>query len=311
VTDIDTPPHTADPVDTDLVMMLAGTDAIHFLQGQTTADFENAEAGAVRFAAFCNPKGRVIADVLAVIVSAEHVMMRGRQAVMTALAAHLKPYLSFSKSTLSQSDWRISCRTVDAAKPTPEHAAVVHYDADAIVRIEIPRGDDIIECWEASESGASSHATALLPLAAVDIMSARARVELDTMGAYLPQDLNYDLNGTVSFTKGCYTGQEIVARLHYRGTPKRRLYRALLNGTLDGTLDDTLDAIAPGARLSNATNRAVGSVVNRVSQGDLQQVLIELTPEAARDSVLLGEPTRALSAIQACYEEADQSTSPR
>jgi hypothetical protein len=123
------------------------------------------------------------------------------------------------------------------------------------------------------------------------------------MGAYLPQDLNYDLNGTVSFTKGCYTGQEIVARLHYRGTPKRRLYRALLNGTLD--------AIAPGARLSNATNRAVGSVVNRVSQGDLQQVLIELTPEAARDSVLLGEPTRALSAIQACYEEADQSTSPR
>ena len=86
MTDIDTPPQPADPVNTDLVMTLAGTDAIHFLQGQTTADFENAEPGALRFAAFCNPKGRVIADVLAVIVSAEHVMMRGRQAVMTALA---------------------------------------------------------------------------------------------------------------------------------------------------------------------------------------------------------------------------------
>ena len=62
-------------------------------------------------------------------------------------------------------------------------------------------------------------------------MTARARVELDTIGAYLPQDLNYDLNGTVSFTKGCYTGQEIVARLHYRGTPKRRLYRAVIDDT--------------------------------------------------------------------------------
>ena len=303
MTDIDTPPQPADPVDTDLVMTLTGTDAIHFLQGQTTADFENAEPGALRFAAFCNPKGRVIADVLAVIVSAEHVMMRGRQAVMTALALHLKPYLAFSQSTLTHSDWCISCRTVNAANPTADHTALVHCDADAITRIEIPRDDGIIECWQPSAAAAPGHATAFLPLAEVDMMTARARVELDTMGAYLPQDLNYDLNGTVSFTKGCYTGQEIVARLHYRGTPKRRLYRALVG--------DTPDAVAPGARLSNAANRAVGSVVNRASQNGVQQVLIELTPEAASDSVLLGESERTLSAIQACYEEIDQSTSPR
>jgi len=307
VTDIDTQHHTADPVDTDLVMTLVGADAIQFLQGQTTADFENAQLGAVRFAAFCNPKGRVIADVLAVIVSAEHVMMRGRKAVMAALAVHLKPYLSFSKSTLTESDWSIACRTVSTAQQPPEHTALVHYDADAILAVEIPRGDNIIECWQASASATPSHTTAVLPLAEVDMMTARARVEPDTMGAYLPQDLNYDLNGTVSFTKGCYTGQEIVARLHYRGTPKRRLYRALI----EETLDDTLDAIAPGARLSNATNRAVGSVVNRASQGDVQQVLIELTPEAASDSVLLGKPECTLTAIQACYDETDQSTSPR
>ncbi len=284
-------------------MTLAGADAIHFLQGQTTADFENPEPGAVRFAAFCNPKGRVIADVLAVMISAEHVVMRGRQAVMAALAVHLKPYLSFSKSTLTHSGWAISCQRVSAGKAALEHAALVQYDAEAIVRIEIPRGDDITECWQASDTEAQSQTTALLSLAEVDMMTARARVELDTIGAYLPQDLNYDLNGTVSFTKGCYTGQEIIARLHYRGTPKRRLYRALI--------DDTLGAIAPGARLSNASNRAVGSVVNLASQGDSQQVLIELTSEAASDSVLLEKPQRALSAIQACYEETDQSTSPR
>jgi folate-binding protein YgfZ len=242
------------------------------------------------FAAFCNPKGRVIADVLAVIVHAEQVMIRGRQAVMAALAAHLKPYLSFSKSTLTHSDWCISCRTAHTGEATPEHTALMHFDAAAIVGIEIPRGHGLVECWQASESEARTHDTARLPLAKVDMTTARARVELDTIGAYLPQDLNYDLNGTVSFTKGCYTGQEIVARLHYRGTPKRRLYRA----SLDNTLDDRHDAIAPGARLSNQANRAVGSVVNRVSQDGAQQLLIELTPEAASDSVFLSEPERAL-----------------
>ena len=152
MTDIDTQHHTADPVDTDLVMTLVGADAIQFLQGQTTADFENAQLGAVRFAAFCNPKGRVIADVLAVIVSAEHVMMRGRKTVMAALAVHLKPYLSFSKSTLTESDWSIACRTVSAAQQQPENTALVHYDADAILAVEISRGDNIIECWQASAS---------------------------------------------------------------------------------------------------------------------------------------------------------------
>ncbi len=132
-------------------------------------------------------------------------------------------------------------------------------------------------------------------------MTARARVEFDTIGAYLPQDLNYDLNGTVSFTKGCYTGQEIVARLHYRGTPKRRLYRAVI--------DDTGGTVAPGSRLSNASNRAVGSVVNHASTRGAQQALIELTPEASSDSVLLEDPQHTLSAIEACYEESDHSTS--
>ena len=301
MTDLETLPQSTVPEETDLVMTLAGADAIHFLQGQTTADFENTEPGAVRFAAFCNPKGRVIADVLAIVVSNDQVMLRGRQAVMTALATHLKPYLSFSKSTLSDSHWRISCEKIAAQTSATERAARLQYDADTLVRIDIPRSDDITESWRVSGTAAHSQAAEPLALAEVDIMTARARVELDTIGAYLPQDLNYDLNGTVSFTKGCYTGQEIVARLHYRGTPKRRLYRAVI--------DDTGGTVAPGSRLSNASNRAVGSVVNHASIRGAQQALIELTPEAASDSVLLEDPQHTLSAIEACYEESDHSTS--
>ena len=202
MTDLETLPQSTVPEETDLVMTLAGADAINFLQGQTTADFENTEPGAVRFAAFCNPKGRVIADVLAIVVSNEEVMLRGRQAVMTALATHLKPYLSFSKSTLSDSHWRISCEKIAAQTSATERAARLQYDADTLVRIDIPRSDDITESWRVSGTAAHSQTTEPLALAEVDIMTARARVEFDTIGAYLPQDLNYDLNGTVSFTKG-------------------------------------------------------------------------------------------------------------
>ena len=156
MTDLETLPQSTVPEETDLVMTLAGADAIHFLQGQTTADFENTEPGAVRFAAFCNPKGRVIADVLAIVVSNEEVMLRGRQAVMTALATHLKPYLSFSKSTLSDSHWRISCEKIGAQRSATEHAARLQYDADTLVRIDIPRSDDITESWRVSGTAAHS-----------------------------------------------------------------------------------------------------------------------------------------------------------
>ena len=50
------------------------------------------------------------------------------------------------------------------------------------------------------------------------------RLQSEASALYTPQELNYDQLGHISFTKGCYTGQEIVARMHYRGKAKKRLY---------------------------------------------------------------------------------------
>ena len=71
-------------------MRLTGSAGKEFLHGQTTADFSSCVDGDIRYAAFCNPKGRVLADVLAVIVNNEEVLLRGRQVVMSALSEHLK-----------------------------------------------------------------------------------------------------------------------------------------------------------------------------------------------------------------------------
>ena len=70
--------------------------------------------------------------------------------------------------------------------------------------------------------------------------------------------LNFDLTGLISFSKGCYTGQEVIARLHYRGTPKRRLYRVGLPA------DST---VQPGDPLFGAGSQSVGNLVNRAEVG--------------------------------------------
>jgi len=129
---------------------------------------------------------------------------------------------------------------------------------------------------------------------------ARARVESATVGAYLPQDLNYDLNQTVSFSKGCYTGQEIIARLHYRGTPKRRLHRAAVG-----------EGAELGAALINADGKTVGSVVNGCRHNGVTELLIELMPDAAGEAVMLKANGVELSNVSRCHSEMDQSTGSR
>ena len=85
----------------DNVFQLAGPDALTFLQGQTTVDFKTAEFGSAILGAFCNNKGRVLADFLAVVVNERTVLLRARAHVLKMLSEHLSPYLGFSKCDLT------------------------------------------------------------------------------------------------------------------------------------------------------------------------------------------------------------------
>ncbi len=89
-----------------------------------------------------------------------------------------------------------------------------------------------------------------------------------TSGRFLPQELNLDDLHALSFSKGCYPGQEIIARLRYRGAVKRRLYRA-------GTNNNTL--LQPGAALlSSGEDKQVGAVINSAITDQGQELLIVL-----------------------------------
>jgi folate-binding protein YgfZ len=271
----DTPPEQ--------VLQLSGADARLVLQGQTTADFQKADVGTQLHAAFCNPKGRVLADTLAIVVAEDTVLMRGRQSVMTKLAAHLKPYIAFSKSTLTTLDLAVCCYLNKAAQNLdPNHVLIDRQN------------------WHNSDATIAADPNDEVSIARVDFETSRARIESNTIAAFLPQDLNYDLNETVSFTKGCYTGQEIVARLHYRGTPKRRLFRA--------TLSETADPPAPGESIRNSEGQHVGSLVNLLPLDGEIGALLEVMPDATTTPLFVGDQQLTLSSLAPCHPVADQST---
>jgi folate-binding protein YgfZ len=261
------------------LLHLQGPDAAKFLQGQTTADFLNAAPNSLLRGAFCNPKGRVLADFLAAVISHENIWLRSRRAVAEHLVAHLERYLMFSRATLTLTDWAVSADRVDA-----DNGPSLEPDQGLMV---IPRGATLTEYWSAPDHTAPGRLTESA-FQVQEIAIEEARIEKSTIGAYLPQDLNYDLNEAVSFKKGCYTGQEIIARLHFRGTPKRRLY--LAQCTVDAELE-------PGAVITAAdTEKTLGSVVNSAATEHGAVMLIEAVETVFEQHPRLGEkPIKAKS----------------
>ena len=134
---------------------------------------------------------------------------------MAALAEHLKPYLGFARCSLTPTDWRIAC--YDGSKD--EHHVGLRFAESSLVAVTVPMGREHTECWSAPHESQSEDLSDPLWL---EINNQRARIETQTIGSYLPQDLDYDCNGTVSFTKGCYTGQEIVCLLYTSPSPRDR-----------------------------------------------------------------------------------------
>ncbi len=275
------------------LLHLQGPDARSFLQGQVTCDTRKLEAGRALPGTYCTLQGRVVCDFLLCALAQDHLLLRMRRDIRATGAALLAKYIVFSKARLEpeREDWQVmACWGADAADalrelfdmPRLEKYGAWH--GEGFVLVQLDDAGQQFECYLERVV-----ATALQPRLkefmqaaaepewqALQIAAGIARIEAPTTGEFIPQLLNYDLTGHISFNKGCYTGQEVVARLHYRGTPKRRLYRAetALAG-LEGRL------VAAGDPLYSADGaRAVGNVINRVETAD-GRLLLLVTSTAA------------------------------
>ena len=214
------------PLDDYGVLQIGGADARRFLQGQLSNDLQRLEPARPLRAGLHNPQGRVLAllrlwpasagdtDVLA-LLPAE---------LLSAVATQLRRYVLRARVTIEDASDRWRAWGLRRSDGSPE-VRLAPRDA-APVPDGTPLGRD---AWEALEIAAG------LP-----------EVRAATTGEFVAQMLNLDCIEAIAWDKGCYTGQEIIARAHYRGQMKRRMRRfaaALADPPAPGATHTTSDGV--------------------------------------------------------------------
>jgi folate-binding protein YgfZ len=261
-------------LESEQLLHIIGPDTLSFLQGQVTCDTREVSSQQAVVGAYCNPQGRMVCDFMLAELGESHYALRLKANTLATAAKTFSKYIVFSKADLEaeRQDWQvIGCWGNEAAKdlakagfaiPEAKYQAatgdgyvVVQMD-DAGTQFEL-----LIDTQNHSERlnslGQNLNSGKESQWQALQIRAGIGRIEQANIEELLPQMLNYDVTGHVSFTKGCYTGQEIVARLHYRGKAKRRLYL--------GQFDETESPGAGAALFSNAAEQSVGVLVNAAS----------------------------------------------
>jgi folate-binding protein YgfZ len=168
------------------LLEFSGTDAVDFLQGQLSCDATALTTTRYMLGGLHNPQGRVLALL--------RLLRRDDGALLAALPAEL-------------------------AEPTA--VALRRYILRAKVAIAVVAGPTA--AGSAGAPGEASLAALSLEAHDADVRAGLPQVYAATRGEFVAQMLNLDCVGAISFSKGCYTGQEVIARAHYRGRVKRRM----------------------------------------------------------------------------------------
>ena len=229
----------------DGLIAVTGEDSETFLQGQLTNDVRRLADGRALYAGMCNPKGRLLASFM-LWRTPDTIYLRLPAEMQAAIQKRLGMYVLRSKVRLqdARGDWRLAgVAGATAAEllsrltlPVPQQpmtflaaddGMVVNLGHDRfLLALGAQRYDHITE-----ELAANTMRIAEEQWRWLDIMAGIPVILPATQEEFVPQMVNFDLTGAVDFRKGCYTGQEIVARMQYLGRLKRRMYRVHTDDT--------------------------------------------------------------------------------
>ncbi|MDO9215362.1 MAG: folate-binding protein [Methylococcales bacterium] len=235
------------------VITISGIDAAQFLQGQITCNVHEVTATQSSLGAMCTPKGRVISTFL-LAKSGDDFLLILPVALLETVKKRLSMYVLRAKVTLTDSS--DSLCLLGLTEPS-NNAFLATHTENGVVGIQFGNRELIIadeqnisRLW--SESMAQGYqASDSMHWLTLDILAGIPWLSTATSEEFIPQMLNLDKLGGISLTKGCYTGQEIVARTHYLGKAKRALFVAQC-------LTATPEA---NAAVMDANGQMVGNVV--------------------------------------------------
>lgn len=257
------------------VIRLEGPDSAKFLQGQATADMNLVDAHNSIFGAVCTPKGRIIANFFVLKLDQEAYLLVALKDVIETLLTHLKKYAVFFKTQLTDvsEQYTISAMFARTEQLTPQEQypqaiPTSHQEGCSQLILDntyYRQTLTIAQVQEELPDPEEESARQIMSLLAARPLLGQAQVE-----SLLPQWINMHRNGGISFTKGCYTGQEIVARMKYRGKSKKHLALIASHAPLSA-----------GDEVLNEEGKAIGTVFDSASLDDLHvaQILLNIDQE--------------------------------
>lgn len=269
------------------VLAVRGVDAGKFLQGQLTCNLNYLSDTRASLGARCTQKGRMQSS-FRIVLQGDGVLMAMATELIEPQLADLKKYAVFSKAKLTDESaaWvRFGLENADTALvglglelPADVDSVARH---ESLIAIRVSPGR--VELWAPAEQADTLKARLRATLAEADlnpwllgqVRAGIGQVMPGTRELFIPQMLNLQAVGGVSFKKGCYTGQEIVARMQYLGKLKRRLYRLQL---------DASELPEPGTALfSPLHGSSIGEVVIAARAERNIELLAVLQAEAAEE----------------------------
>ena len=246
------------------VVSVQGPDSVKLLQGQTTADLKLVNEQTSVFGAVCTPKGRIIANFYILQNAADSFLVVVKRDVLETLLAHLKKYAVFFKTELADvsTQYHVSSlfALTDTLEPQTQYELAIptsHQDGCSQLVLNNTYYQETLTVAPASEELPNAEDPAAHKVMA--LLAARPLLGKEHLEEILPQWINMQRNGGISFTKGCYTGQEIVARMKYRGKSKKHLALATCSGPMK-----------MGADVMNEEGKAIGSVFDVAPLADVQ-----------------------------------------
>ncbi|VVQ19586.1 tRNA-modifying protein YgfZ [Pseudomonas fluorescens] len=267
------------------VLAVRGADASKFLQGQLTCNLNYLSDSRASLGARCTQKGRMQSS-FRILLEGDGVALAMATELLEPQLADLKKYAVFSKSKLTDESaaWvRFGVDHGDAALVSlgldlpAETDSVVRNDGLIAIRVSPERAELWVTAGQAD--AIKGKLSAVLSEGDLNqwllgqVRAGIGQVMPGTRELFIPQMLNLQAVGGVSFKKGCYTGQEIVARMQYLGKLKRRLYRLQLAAS---------ELPEPGTPLFSPTHgSSIGEVVLAARAGQNIELLAVLQAEAA------------------------------
>jgi folate-binding protein YgfZ len=207
-----------------------GADAVSFLQGQLTNDVATLDASQARLAGFCSAKGRLQASFVVCKLADDELLLACAASVLPATLKRLSMFVLRAKCKLTDASAELrlfGAAGATAARWTDESPVWARHETEGGSVLRLPDVDGVPRCvvlLDAARPLPLAPALTLDTWRLLEVRSGIPLIEAATVDQFVPQMLNYEVIGGVDFRKGCYPGQEVVARSQYRGTIKRRMF---------------------------------------------------------------------------------------